>query len=141
MLHDPFGVSASFSVSHVSCKVTIGSDFVTGISRRMRGPCEGYLFPGIFMHQLLPDRTSAAAGTVTSIVIVQTIFTFIICSAQRQDRQLVQVLVKERNSRASGRTARRLAVKNMGGEAPHPGPEVGPVMGIRRSGIASLHHH
>jgi hypothetical protein len=29
----------------------------------------------------------------------------------------------------------------MGGEAPHQGPEVVPVMGIRRSGIASLHHH
>ena len=29
----------------------------------------------------------------------------------------------------------------MGGEAPRQGPEVVPVMGIRRSGIASLHHH
>jgi hypothetical protein len=44
----------SLSVSQVSCKVTIGSDLVTGISRRMCGPCEGYLFPGVFMHQLLP---------------------------------------------------------------------------------------
>jgi hypothetical protein len=41
---------------------TIGSDFVTGISRRMRGLCEGYLFPGIDMHQLLPNRTRFGFG-------------------------------------------------------------------------------
>jgi hypothetical protein len=35
------------------------------------------------------DLVSAAAGTATSIVIVQTIFTFIICSAQHQERQLI----------------------------------------------------
>jgi hypothetical protein len=29
----------------------------------------------------------------------------------------------------------------MGQEAPRQGPEVVPVMGIRRSEIASLHHH
>src|ERR1700741_254647 len=62
MLHDLFGVMASLSVSQVSCKVTTGSDFVTGIRRRMCGPCEGDLFPGIFMHQLLPDRTRFCFG-------------------------------------------------------------------------------
>src|SRR5580704_10249689 len=73
MLHDPFGVSTSFSVSQVSRKITIGSDFVTGISRRMCGPYEGYLFPGIFMHQLLPDRRRFGFGRISFIALAEDI--------------------------------------------------------------------
>jgi hypothetical protein len=64
---------ASLSVSQVPCKVTIGSDFVTGISRRMRGICEGYLFPGIFTHQLLPDRRRFGFGRISFIALAKDI--------------------------------------------------------------------
>src|ERR1700716_864156 len=39
----------------------------------MCGPCEGYLFPGIFMHQLLPDRRRFGFGRISFIALAKDI--------------------------------------------------------------------
>src|SRR5580704_10878637 len=39
----------------------------------MCGPCEGYLFPGIFMHQLLPNRRRFGFGRTSFIALAEDI--------------------------------------------------------------------